>query len=214
MKKIKLLKEFVLYPHLITFISELNRILGGCNSILDVGCGEGSPLRFFDFTYTVGIDGYLPAIEKSKREKIHHKYIHGTVEDLKKYFGQKTFDACIAIDLIEHLPKNAGYQLLNDMESRAKKYVVIFTPNGFIPQYDKKNKLQEHLSGWTPGEMRRCGFNVIGIFGHKALRGEKYLLKWKPKLISGLISEVSQHLYTRNHPEQAAALLCWKKVRT
>ena len=68
-----------------------------------------------------------------------------------------------------------------DMERLASKLVVIFTPNGFLPQKSKDGDLQQHLSGWTAQEMREHGYNVIGMFGRKSLRGEYHRLVHQPR---------------------------------
>ena len=127
------------------------------------------------------------------------------------YNGFADKDACVALDLIEHLPKDDGWQLLDDLEHCATQRVVIFTPNGFLPQHGHDD-LQEHLSGWTPDEMRRRGYNVLGFYGHKALRGEYHRLKGRPKVFWAVVSLLSQTLVARHRPEKAAAIYCVKDV--
>ena len=63
--------------------------------------------------------------------------ICGDIRNLTDYFKRGQFDACIAIDVIEHLPKEEGLKLMEDMESIAKRKIIIFTPNGF---FGRKNR--------------------------------------------------------------------------
>lgn len=202
-----------LFPNIpvITFAYELKKILNGCETMLDIGCGEYSPLRFVPSTYSFGVDAHKQSLTKSKKNEVHDKYLLKDVRKIHTEFEPHSFDACVAIDLIEHLTKKEGLKLIDDMLKIARKCIVIFTPNGFLPQHDA-NKLQEHQSGWTTKEMKNRGFEVIGIFGDKRLRGDHHHLKLKPKVLGGVVSEFTQYLYARNNPRSAAALLCYKDV--
>lgn len=205
---------------LVTFIYEIEKYLGGCKTILDVGCGDKSPIRLFEKKYTtLGIDGHKASIQLSKQHKIHDYYIVGNLKNLDKLVMKKSFDAVIALDVIEHFEKEDGYKLLDDMEKIAKKRVIFVTPNGFIPQYNKGNKLQAHLSGWTTKDFRKRGYKVEGIYGTKfcnIFRTEEAELRWRPKIlwtfIWGVLVELSHYLYTKKNPEYSIALLAVKKL--
>jgi hypothetical protein len=134
------------------------------------------------------------------------------VQDVGRFFGRHQFDCCVALDLIEHLTKEEGHQLIRDMERIASKRVLLFTPNGFLGQSGKGDDLQQHLSGWEAGEMRSLGFTVAGMHGHRFLRGEQHRHRFRPRVLSGLLSVLTHYLYTRSHPEVAAAILCIKDV--
>lgn len=208
-KKYNVLRDQFPYIHLLTYISELKKILANCKTILDIGCGATSPLRFTDCEYLVGVDLNPSSIAKAKKNQTHNAYIIADAKDINRLFKENEFDACVGPDLIEHLTKKDGLKLIQSMEKIAKKKVVIFTPNGYMHQHDEKNPLEDHQSGWTAKEMEKFGFEVKGIFGPKSLRGDQHLLKGN-KWITGFISEIIQFFYTKNHPETAAALLCVK----
>jgi len=92
----------------------------------------------------------------------------------------------MALDVIEHLAKEDGLRLMRAMEKISRRKVIFFTPSGFLPQcHLEKNDLQEHLSGWEVAEMKQHGYQVIGMLGPKALRGEFHNLKWRPKFFLG-----------------------------
>ena len=118
----------------------------------------------------------------------------------------------MALDLIEHLTKEDGLKLIRDMETIAAKKIVIFTPSGFLSQPSHDGDLQEHLSGWEPEEMRKLGFQVLGMQGPKFLRGEEHQHKYRPKQFWGIISALGHYFYTRRRPERAAAMLCVKTL--
>ncbi len=190
---------------------EISKALHDCENILDIGCGPASPLRLMGFKHLVGIEGYAPSCEAARAAQTHDEIVLGDVRYVEKYFEPGQFDACVALDLIEHLTKEDGRKLISSMERMASKRVVIFTPNGFLPQRHAENAdLQEHLSGWDAAEMRNHGYRVAGILGPKYLRGEWHRLKYKPKAFWGMVSLVGQQLFTRRMPKYAAAILCVK----
>ena len=191
----------------------LRQALVGCENVLDVGCGSSTILRQMGTPNLTGIDGYLPEIETARRLKTHDHLVHGDVCNLLAHFQPKQFDACVALDLIEHLQKPEGLQLLQNMETIARKKVLIFTPSGFLPQgHTDAGDLQSHWSGWEPDEMRAAGYEVIGLLGPKSMRGEYHALKHRPRFAAGLISMLAHFIWTRWHPEKAAAILCVKSL--
>ena len=54
---------------LATFILEIEKHLKDCKTILDVGCGNNSPIGLLEEKYnTIGVDAYKPSIEESKNK--------------------------------------------------------------------------------------------------------------------------------------------------
>lgn len=198
---------------LFTLSIELNSLLSDCDSVLDLGCGDNSPIGFIDRKeYLVGVDGFKKSIDKSRKLNIHDKYLHKNILEVRKDFKKNSFDAVIALDVIEHLKKKDGYKLIKLMDHLASKKVVLLTPNGFVNQTGEDNGLQEHLSGWSVSDFRKLGYKVLGRYGLKGLRGEKAELKYKPKILWGLISEISNIFYTRKKPRKAYSLLATKEL--
>ncbi|HXT84034.1 MAG TPA: methyltransferase domain-containing protein [Verrucomicrobiae bacterium] len=199
---------------LATYAASLDSSLKNCTSILDIGCGSNSPLKFISKKQIrVGVDGYKPAIDISRKSNIHDEYEILDIRNLLKKFKKNQFDAVIALDVIEHLKKKEGEKLLKDMEEIAAKKVIILTPNGFVKQYDPINKLQEHLSGWTMNDFINRGYKVSGMYGWKPLRGAYANLKFKPKLISGAISEFTHYVYTSRNPVSSFSLFAVKTLQ-
>ncbi|RKZ45647.1 MAG: SAM-dependent methyltransferase [Candidatus Parabeggiatoa sp. nov. 3] len=161
----------------------------------------------------MGIEKYKPDLESAKQSQTHDEFYELDALSCQEYFGENQFDVCVAFDVIEHLTKEDGLKLLADMEKMASKRVIIFTPNGFLPnQSVEKGDFQEHLSGWDVDEMRKLGYNVIGLNGLKHLRTEVYRLKYKPQAFWAIVSWLTQ-FYCRTHPHQAAGILCWKDTK-
>jgi hypothetical protein len=198
-------------PNSIVTLLELRHVLKGCNSVLDVGCGSSSSLRHFGFKSLTGIEGYLPDAEKARKNGTHDELLHGDVRFLDKIFQPGQFDACVAMDVIEHLTKEDGMRLIRAMERSASKKVIIFTPSGFLPQGHTENAdLQQHLSGWEPAEMKLLGYTVMGMLGPKSLRGEYHVLRRHPKIFWGMVCILAHFIWARRLPAKAAAILCLK----
>jgi SAM-dependent methyltransferase len=192
----------------------LRKALKGCDTVLDVGCGKSMNLRWLGVKSTAGIDGYEPDLNEARRRGTHDELVLGNVCQLDEYFKPDQFDAVIALDVIEHLTKEDGLRLMQAMEKIARRKIILFTPNGFLPQHHlEKSDLQEHLSGWEVAEMQQHGYRVIGLLGPKSLRGEFHNLKGRPKSFWGAISLLGHFLWTRWIPAGAAAILCVKTKR-
>jgi hypothetical protein len=168
-------------------------------------------LRHFGFENLAGIDGYEPSVLEARSRGAYKEVLLGDVRNLSQYFKPGQFDACVALDVIEHLPKEDGFQLMRSMEAVARHKVVFLTPNGFLPQrHTETSDLQEHLSGWNPSEMRGRGYRVAGVLGPKCLRGEYHRLKWRPEAFWAIVSILGHFACTRWIPERAAGILCVK----
>lgn len=197
-----------------TYYSELENSIGDTKTLLDVGCGVNSPIGYFKnrVSYTLGIDGFEPSIEKSRSKGFHDEYRCMDLLDIDQYFGQDEFECVLASDVIEHFPKDDGNLLLTKMEKVASKRVIVFTPNGFLPQGEHGgNCLQTHQSGWAVREMQDLGYDVVGINGWKPILGEMALPKLRPHKLWTVVSRISQP-FVRNHPEYAFQILCVKDV--
>jgi hypothetical protein len=190
---------------------ELDQAIGDCRTLLDVGCGSSSPISLFcDRLESVGVDAHGPSIESSREKRIHKEYVQMDVMDIGERFPPTSFDCVLAYDLIEHLSKENGLELLTMMESIARRRVVVFTPNGFLAQAGSNdNPWQAHRSGWTPSELQAKGYRVIGMNGWKRLRGDRATTRWRPSLLWSAISDLTQP-FVRSRPDRAYQMLCVK----
>ena len=191
-------RQFFVYIGDVSYYKSLEKELTGMKTVLDVGCGSWSPLASVKKSfYSVGIDIHKPSIEEIKKKKIHDAYKIGDLFKIGTYFKPKSFDAVVALDVVEHFEKKESLNLIKQMEKIAKKKVVILTPNGFAKQdaYDG-NLFQEHKSGWNISDFRRLGYKVFGIRGLRFLRGGEggATIKFKPWFLWGAISTLSPPL--------------------
>jgi len=198
----------------VTYYQELEKAIGDVESLLDVGCGINSPISSISRRpgKLIGVDGFQPSIDESRRQNKHDDYLCSDLLEVDSHFEENSFECVMALDVIEHFPKEKGFELLEKMEALASKRVIVFTPNGFLSQDEHSgNVLQKHVSGWSVEEMRRRGYQVIGINGWKPLLGEFALPRFWPKPLWMVISRLTQPL-VRNRPEAAFQILCVKHL--
>jgi SAM-dependent methyltransferase len=180
---------------------------------LDVGCGFNSPVQHLSRRppRIVGVDGYLPVIEESRSKGIHDEYHEISLLQIEEQFGPESFDCVIASDIIEHFHENDALDLISQMETVARRQIIIYTPNGFLPQGEEYgNVFQKHLSGWKVKQIESMGYRVIGIEGIRCLRGEMARIRWRPHRFWLTVSLLSQ-AFVRNNPEKAFRILCVKE---
>jgi hypothetical protein len=185
----------------------------GRESVLDVGCGDQGALlsRVPDLPYTVGVDAVVPPVEGSDAPR-HSDYVQMDVRSLGERFEPRQFATVVALDVIEHLTRDEGFALLEAMEQIASKRVIVFTPNGFLPQEPTaENPLQEHVSGWTVDDFERRGYRLTGINGWRGFRGPYAAIRWRPRRFWHKVAQLSEHL-TEGHPAWAFQLFATKDV--
>jgi SAM-dependent methyltransferase len=192
----------------------LEEALADVDSVLDLGCGENSPLGRFrrKYAYSMGVDLFPLALKRSRAADIHSDYRLMDVLDIAQEFEPGSFDAVVAFDLIEHLNEADGLRLLTMMETVARRRIVILTPNGFLPQSATGgNPLQIHRSGWSARRMRELGYDVHGASGLRTLRAGKGSTRWRPARFWGLISDLTQPIVYR-FPSLAFHVVCVKRL--
>lgn len=188
------LKEFIRKYQDIFYFKIVEGNLAGMESVLDIGCGDDSPLRRVKKTfYSEGIDVFEDSINKSKKKKIHDKYTISDIRKIKKIYKNKSFDVVVALDVIEHLNKKESISLIRDMEKIAKSKVILLTPHGFYHQdaYDN-NPYQVHKSEWKMKDLEKLGYKVYGLRGLKYLRGEYATIKFRPWFFWGAVAFLSE----------------------
>jgi len=191
----------------------LRKAIGaGCTSLLDVGCGDQGALlaRVPGLPFTVGVDLELPTDDDLVAR--HTEYHEADIRSLSDHFERKQFECVVALDVIEHLTRTEGADLLEAMEQIASKRVIVFTPNGFLPQEPSAaNPHQEHRSGWTVDDLARRGYRVIGINGWRPLRGPYAEIRWRPRSFWLRLSALTEPFAT-GHPRSAFQLFGVKDI--
>lgn len=194
--------------------SILKKELAGAKRILDLGCGENSPLRLlkgnpdFKDTYMLGVDIFTPYILLNMNEKkIHSEYLNMNIFDID--FPEKSFDCAILFDVIEHFEREDFLKFLPKLEKIVKK-ILIITPNGYIDQdeYDS-NPYQIHRSGWTVDDFEKLGFKTKGLSGFNEVRKKNI----KPRELHTLLCDISQFV-AYHMPRKAFHIIAIKDLST
>ena len=145
----------------------LDAIPPGMKSLLDVGCGRGiigALCRIYrEPARLVGLDGHVPYVDFCRRQKFYDECFRWDLEKLPTPFADGEFDVTTCVEVIEHLSKDAGAALLDELE-RVGRRVIVTTPNLFFEQaeYDS-NPHQAHRSLWRVRDFRRRGYRVYGV---------------------------------------------------
>jgi hypothetical protein len=202
--------------------SLLEEVLRGepCAFALDIGCGCSSVLKSIrPALKTVGLDASAEALAAAKERKCHDELILANALDLEPrelliQCGVEKFDVVLLFDVLEHLPKRQGLELLERCEPLTAKFIVVHTPNGFLPQGPEfGNEFQRHLSGWFPHDFEGLGYQVAGAGGTKLFHGYAGQFRWSfpgVKLCDALLAALWR---IRTHPRKAFSLFAWKDVR-
>jgi methyltransferase family protein len=213
------LHRFIGVPFAADYTRELIQ-KSNCAFALDVGCGGYSQLsQFRPQITTVGVDMFQEAIEESKAKAMHDHYLVADIlaqkpDEFLSIFGGRKFDLITLYDVIEHLPKKRGYELLERCEELTSKYVMVKTPNGFLEQGPEfGNEHQRHLSGWFPHDFEGLGYKVYGTSGTRYLRG--YAAGPKYDFPGWMTCDIllARLLRTHKHPARAFNLIAVKDVR-
>jgi SAM-dependent methyltransferase len=187
----------------------------GEKTILDVGCGKGKPvqiIRKFKNFSAIGVDVFKPYLRKCKRRNVHEDLILCDVRKLP--FKDKTFDAVICLEVLEHLNRGEGLEMIPNLERIAKKKVIITTPSSTFEQHTfEGNIYQAHLSFWTPSELGRMGYSVRGLGLPEARIGKglmkRFLSKvwWLKKLVW-----IFSGFFVYYFPDSAEEYVCYKRM--
>lgn len=197
------------------FYNVLEGNLENSEAILELGAGKDSYLNKIKNSFKItAVDIDESSLKTAREGHVYDYYIKGDVRKLSEIVKPKSFDAVVAFDLIEHLTKDDGRRLIENMCRVSRGKVIIYTPNGFLPQpvYDN-NPFQEHLSGWDFEEMKQLGFKVYGVNGYRKLRGCFALPRIKPHVLGMFISNLSWlFLKITGQDELSFSILCIKEI--
>jgi len=145
-------------------------------SAIDIGCGRGitgALLRIYrNLDTLVGVDIYDPYLEFCKKLSIYDEVVKLDLRAHPLPFEDNQFDLSVSLEVLEHLLKDDGLALLDELE-RISRVVIVSTPNKFFhqPPFDN-NPSQRHLSLWRVRDFRQRGYTVFGVGGLQILGKE------------------------------------------
>lgn len=131
----------------------LKKILEGkkFKCIVDLGCGEGGKgwILKKHCKHLIGVDRNKTRLKKASKTGYYDE-LH--LSDIMEYQIPGECDLVTMIDVIEHLPKNDGYILLNNIGNKSS---IIITPAKYFPI-----ARDGHISLWTEWDFTRLGYTV------------------------------------------------------
>jgi ubiquinone/menaquinone biosynthesis C-methylase UbiE len=152
------------------FLHELlEEIPKDVESLIDVGCGRGivgamtriyrTPKRL------VGVDIFQDYIDFCKKYNIYDELHRLDLRRTPLPFQDNEFTVATCVETIEHLPKNHGEKLLDELH-RIAETIIVSTPSVYFRQpksHVKNNPFQAHISKWTVEDFKKRGYNVKGV---------------------------------------------------
>jgi hypothetical protein len=156
------------FPNRSSLVLAIQKVIKPVQVVLDIGCGI-QPQNYI--TPAVHIccepfEDYIEYLQREirKQERINlidraYFFLNAAWSEMAGYFPERSVDTVFLLDVIEHLDKEQGKELLAWVEKIARCQVVIFTPLGFVKQEHPDGKdawgmdggnWQEHKSGWMP----------------------------------------------------------------
>jgi len=154
--------------------------------VLDIGCGI-RPQIFFKPKIHILCDPcpeYIEILQNRFMDQSHYVFLKGSWEEVLRLLPDRSVDAVFLLDVVEHLEKEEGRQLIHECERIARRQIILFTPLGFLPQDgDGESKdgwglsggrWQVHRSGWTPKDFDPS-WEVFGskTYHHLDIKGER-----------------------------------------
>ncbi|MBI2599870.1 class I SAM-dependent methyltransferase [Candidatus Daviesbacteria bacterium] len=196
--------------------------IGEAKTILDLGCEDGRLLTLLSdgkSWQVTGVDIFQRNVKETAKKKIYIRAIKGdVVETSKKLIKEKKkFDVVFCSQVIEHLDRKKGEDLLSLVDKLARKKVIMGTPRGFMEQPEVflgNNPHQVHKSGWSEDDFRKRGYKVYGI-GFGPVWSEEGLGRTYSKPLALLASIISYAFspIVYYFPFLAAGILCFKEIK-
>jgi len=147
------------------FSQLLVRALSPSKSVLDLGCGYLSPLLHYKHEFSIGVDSNYQLLLEGKKLLIHDYYIQCNLQNIE--FKPSSFDAVIALDVIENMSRDDGDILFNKMEQWVRHKIIIKTINHGARDGDGKII----HAPWKARDFKRKGYKVHGLGGLKYIKG-------------------------------------------
>lgn len=201
----------------------LRQSLGNPKTILDLGCGDGNLMELLSEGKSwkvTGVDIHTKNVKVASQRSLFTKVFK---EDIIKFvkkqvLKKKKYDVVFCSQVIEHIDRKEGEELLTLVDSIARQRVIIGTPREFMEQphtYLGDNPHQVHKSGWLEEDFRKSGYKVFGI-GFSPLWSETGLIRINNNrvltsfflAISFLLSPIVYFI-----PKIAAGILCIKDIK-
>lgn len=152
------------------FLHELLEVIPkNVESLIDVGCGRGivgALVRIYrNPTRLVGVDIFPPYIDFCKKFKLYDEIYLMDLRQTPLPFKNHEFDIATCIEVVEHIHKEYGEKLLDELQ-RIADMIIVSTPSHYFKQpkhHVDRNPFQAHVSKWTVSDFQKRGYEVRGV---------------------------------------------------
>jgi protein-L-isoaspartate O-methyltransferase len=166
-------------------LSAVVNIVKETEVVVDIGCGI-LPMNYFRPKLHLMVEPWKEYSDILAYRHAGDKSViiirAGALEALSQ-LADNSVDSIFLLDVIEHLEKEVGLQVVIESERVAREQIVIFTPLGFMPQHMESNQadgwglggstVQEHRSGWEPEDFSAAwSFYICEGFHGVDFKGE------------------------------------------
>lgn len=130
----------------------------GPGTVLDVGAGYGKYSRIvraaIPGAHLTAIEVHRPYIEKFQLSAIYDEVWEMNVVELLERRVACNFEVTILGDVLEHLRRSDGLDMLDYFFYRSG-YVIVVYPEEWVQEECFENPLEAHVSYWTPEDFAR-----------------------------------------------------------
>lgn len=164
----------------------VDKIVRETEVVVDIGCGI-VPMSYFRPKLHLMVEPWKEYSDILAYRHSGDKSViiirTGALEALCQ-LADNSVDSIFLLDVIEHLEKEVGRQVIIESERVAREQIVIFTPLGFMPQHVENDQadgwglggstVQEHRSGWEPEDFSAAwSFYICESFHGVDHKGER-----------------------------------------
>lgn len=166
-------------------LTAVERAVKETEVVVDIGCGI-VPMNYFRPSLHFMVEPW-----REYSDILSYRYtgdkgviiIHAGALEALQHLGANSVDSIFLLDVIEHLEKDVGLEVIKECERVAREQIVIFTPIGYMAQHMEEghtdgwglggSTVQEHRSGWEPEDFDATwSFYICQDFHSTNFRGK------------------------------------------
>lgn len=137
-------------------------------SLLCLCCGIGLELSNLSTDDVTAVDVAPQYLDEVKHRCSQAKTVCSNALDYVKSQPDSSVDIISIIDGIEHMDKESGLRLIDEMKRVTRSKILLFTPEGYLRNephnawdIEGADEHQTHKSGWTRLELKDLGFQLV-----------------------------------------------------
>ena len=157
--------------------------------ILEIGCGHGALIYYakeVGYNHLEGVDISLEQIEEAWKLGLKNNIRHGDLMETVSKSADKSYDAIVALDVIEHMTKNELLDLVGELYRviRDGGKLILHMPNAASPFFGRvRYGDYTHEQAFTQSSLSQLlityGFSEVKCFEDTPIvHGVKSAIRW------------------------------------